>query len=136
MTMGRHQLREQLFRLLFRVEFNTAEEMAEQIALFFTDEEAPAGEADIAYITGRCQEILKVIPAIDAALEEKSVGWKLDRMGRVELTILRLAVYEILYDDAIPAGVAINEAVELAKVYGQESAGGFVNAILAKFVKE
>ena len=56
-------------------------------------------------------------------------------MGKVELTVLRLAIYEMLYDDDIPAGVAIDEAVEIAKKYGQENAGGFVNAVLAKIMK-
>ena len=54
-------------------------------------------------------------------------------MSRSDLTIIRLAVYEILYDDDIPTSVAINEAVELAKKYGQDSSGGFVNGVLAKF---
>ena len=57
-------------------------------------------------------------------------------MGKVELALLRLAVYEIVFDEDIPDGVAINEAVELAKKYGQENSGAFVNAVLAKFVKQ
>ena len=71
---------------------------------------------------------------IDKKLESVSEGWKLERMGKVELTILRLAVYELLYDDDIPANVAINEAVELAKVYGGDTSPAFVNGILAKLL--
>ena len=56
-------------------------------------------------------------------------------MGKVELTVLRLGVYEMSFDDDIPPRVAIDEAVELAKKYGQENSGGFVNAILAKIMK-
>ena len=56
-------------------------------------------------------------------------------MGKVELTILRLAAYEIFYDEQVPAKVAINEAVELAKIYGGEDSPGFINAILGKLVK-
>ena len=56
-------------------------------------------------------------------------------MGKVELAVLRLGAYELRYDDDIPNGVAINEAIEIAKKYGQESSGGFVNAILAKIMK-
>ena len=56
-------------------------------------------------------------------------------MGKVELTVLRIAAYEILFDKDIPEGVAINEAVEIAKKYGQETSGRFVNAILAKLIK-
>ena len=57
----------------------------------------------------------------------------LDRMGKVDLTLIRLAVYEIKYDDDIPTGVAINEAVELAKKFGQDSSPAFINGVLAKF---
>ena len=63
-------------------------------------------------------------------------GWRLDRVGKVELAILRLAVYEICFDDDVPAGAAINEAVELAKKFGQDNAGQFVNGVLAQFAAE
>ena len=70
---------------------------------------------------------------IDAALNEKVQGWNTARMGKVDLTVLRLAVYEIMFDEEIPTGVAINEAVELAKKFGQDSSPAFVNGVLAKF---
>lgn len=63
----------------------------------------------------------------------KRVGWSVGRIGKIELTILRLAVYEIKFDDSVPTSVAIDEAVELAKKYGQDGAGSFVNGVLAKF---
>lgn len=68
-------------------------------------------------------------------LEKEAEGWKISRMGKVDLTILRLAVYEIKYDEDIPTSVAINEAVELAKKFGQEESSKFVNGVLAKFAK-
>ena len=70
----------------------------------------------------------------DTQINEKSTGWKTTRMGKVDLTIIRLAVYEILFEDDIPNKVAINEAVELAKAYGRDDSSSFVNGILAKFV--
>ncbi|MDE7009463.1 MAG: transcription antitermination factor NusB, partial [Lachnospiraceae bacterium] len=70
---------------------------------------------------------------IDAMLNEKAKGWSTNRMGKVDLTILRLAVFEIKYDEEIPTGVAINEAVELAKKFGQDSSPAFINGVLAKF---
>ena len=70
---------------------------------------------------------------IDALLNEKASGWDTGRMSKVDLTILRLAVYEICYDEEVPTGVAINEAVELAKKFGQDASYGFVNGVLAKF---
>ena len=66
-------------------------------------------------------------------INETAKGWSTDRMGKVDLTILRLAVYEIRYDEDVPTGVAINEAVELAKKFGQEGSFAFVNGVLAKF---
>ena len=115
--MTRRELREQIFKLLFRVEFNNREEMPEKTEFFFEEEE---NQADVA----------------DTALNEKVEGWDTGRMGKVDLTVLRLAVYEILFDEKIPTGVAINEAVELAKKFGQDSSSAFVNGVLAKFVQE
>lgn len=131
--MSRRELREQIFKLLFRVEFNSKEEMQEQTELFFDEEENQADVADTAYITEKINKILSRLGEIDAALNEKVEGWNTGRMGKVDLTILRLAVYEILFDDTIPTGVAINEAVELAKKFGQDSSSSFVNGVLAKF---
>ena len=70
---------------------------------------------------------------IDAMINKQAKGWTTQRMGKVDLTILRLAVYEIVFDEDVPTGVAINEAVELAKRFGQEESSGFVNGVLAKF---
>ncbi len=130
--MSRRELREQIFKLLFRVEFNSAEDMAEQEQLFFEDEDAAKG-GDAGYISDKYHKIQQKLPEIDEQLNTRTEGWNTDRMSKVDLTILRLAVYELLYDDAIPTGVAINEAVELAKKFGQDASPGFVNGILAKF---
>lgn len=131
--MSRRELREQIFKLLFRIEFNSKEEMQEQIALFFEEEENQADVADTAYITEKLLKVLEKLAEIDHNLNEKVQGWDTGRMGKVDLTILRLAVYEILFDEEIPTGVAINEAVELAKKFGQDSSASFVNGVLAKF---
>ncbi|MDD3368427.1 MAG: transcription antitermination factor NusB [Lachnospiraceae bacterium] len=132
--MSRRELREHIFKLLFRVEFNAPEDMPEQAKLFMADTEDPINEEDAAYISGKYEKIMEHLEQIDASLNEKTEKWTTDRMGKVELTILRLAVYEILFDDDVPGSVAINEAVELAKKFGQDEASGFINAILAKFV--
>ena len=132
--MGRHELREQVFKLIFRVEFNPLEEMDEQTRLFLENEESIVEEKDAESIKARYEKVQEKIAEIDVLLDEKAEGWSTKRMGKIELAILRLAVYEILFDDDIPTGVAINEAVEIAKKYGQDNSGSFVNAILAKFV--
>ena len=134
--MGRHEQREQLFKLLFRVEFNSPEEMPEQVRLFFEDEERSGiGEAAV-QIEEKYQRILDKLPEIDRLLNEKTEKWNTKRIGKVELTVLRLALYEMLFDEDVPQGVAIDEAVTIAKKYGQEGSGAFVNGILAKFAKQ
>ena len=131
--MGRRELREQIFKLLFRVEFNKMEDMPEQEELFFQEEENTAGEKDEQYIIAKYEDIESKLETIDDMINKAAKGWDTTRMGKVDLTLIRLAVYEIQYDDEIPTGVAINEAVELAKKYGQENSPAFVNGILAKF---
>ena len=74
------------------------------------------------------------IEEIDAKINEVTEGWKTGRMGKVDLTLIRLAVYEMLYEEDVPAKVAINEAVELAKQYGTDNSPSFVNGVLAKLV--
>lgn len=130
--MSRRELREQIFKLLFRVEFNSMEDMAEQEQLFFEDEDA-AKDEDAVYISDKYHKISEKLSEIDSQLNEKAQGWNTGRMNKVDLTILRLAVYEICYDEDVPTGVAINEAVELAKKFGQDASFGFVNGVLAKF---
>ena len=131
--MGRREVREQVFKLLFRVEFNPREEMPQQEAFFFEDEENKMAQEGFAEVTQKFNRILEKLDDIDGELNGKVQGWNTERMGKVDLTILRLDVYEILYDETIPTRVAINEAVELAKRYGQDSSSAFVNGVLAKF---
>ena len=134
--MSRRELREQIFKFIFRVEFNDTEEMQEQEQFFFENfalEEQDIKEADAAYISEKSRKIIEKLDEIDEMINKQAKGWKTQRMGKVDLTILRLAVYEIVFDEDVPTGVAINEAVELAKKFGQEESSGFVNGVLAKF---
>ena len=132
--MTRREVRDCIFRMLFRVEFHDEESWKEQEALLFSEEEDPISEADTAYIDEKFNNITARLTDLDDALNEKTEHWKTNRMGKVDLAVLRLGLYEILYDDKIPNGVAINEAVELAKKYGTEESSSFVNGVLAKFV--
>ena len=132
--MSRTELREHIFRMLFRIEFNSAEEMKEQEDFYFEDLEEATGK-DQEYILDKYRAIVEKKEEIDALLNEVSEGWKTTRMNRVDLTIMRLAVYEIKWDEDVPTGVAINEAVELAKKYSSDDGPSFVNGILAKVVK-
>lgn len=133
--MGRHELREQVFMLLFQVEFHSAEHMPGQIKLFLENNENITTQKDCESISERCMAVSERIPEIDKLINDNTEGWNTSRMGKVELTVLRLAVYEMCYDDDIPKRVAIDEAVEIAKKYGQDNSSSFVNAILAKIMK-
>lgn len=134
--MGRREQREQIFRLLFRVEFHEREDMPQQVAFLWEEAEPAVAESERLAMTEKYSRILDRLSEIDGLINEKAEKWTTDRMGKAELTILRLAVYEILFDEDVPVGVAINEAVELAKKYGQEGAGAFVNGILARFANK
>lgn len=129
--MSRTELREHIFRMLFRVEFNSAEEMKEQEQFYFDELEEATGK-DQEYILNKYRAIDEKKEEIDKLLNEVTEGWKTTRMNRVDLTILRLATYEIKWDEDVPTGVAINEAVELAKKYSSDDGPAFVNGVLAK----
>ena len=134
--MNRSELREQVFKLLFRVEFNSMEEMTEQEELFAVTEDTEISSTDADYIRDKYEKIAEKLPEIDEAINKETTGWSTGRIAKVDLTIIRLALYEIKYDDSVPTGVAINEAVELAKKFGQDGSASFVNGVLAKFAKD
>lgn len=126
--MSRREIREHIFCILFRMEFHQKEELSEQ--LLYENEDA--SKEDAAYIQNKIQAVAEKAVEIDEMINASAKGWKTTRMGKVDLTLLRLAVYEIKFDEDIPTGVAINEAVELAKKYGADESPSFVNGILAK----
>lgn len=131
--MSRRKLREYIFKMLFRTEFYEPEELSEQMSLFVEDFMAGEEmEADAAYIQHKYEDIVSHLAKIDQDVNAAVTGWKTSRMGKVDLALIRLAVYEMQYDADIPTGVAINEAVELAKKYGTDDSASFVNGILAK----
>lgn len=132
--MRRSELREHLFVMLFHKEFHEEQALKEQFDYYLSTLEQPK-EKEITYLTEKVFKIIDNLSAIDQMLEEVSNGWRTNRMGKVDLTILRLAIYEMKYDEDIPVGVAINEAVELAKKFGEDSSSSFINGILAKLAE-
>ena len=132
--MTRREMREHLFRMLFRKEFHEEEELIEQID-FYLEPIEKLEEKEAMSLKDRLNQIVDHLPQIDETLSAISSGWKLTRMGKVDLTIMRIAIYEIKYDDNVPNKVAINEAVEIAKKFGGESSGSFVNGVLAKLLR-
>lgn len=130
-NMKRTELRENIFKLLFVSMFTEKEEMPEQLQLYF-EGLGTLAENDQTYMEDKVGSVLEKEKEIDEILNNTSKGWKTTRMSKVDLTILRLAVYEILFDADVPAGVAINEAVELAKQFGGDDSAAFINGILGK----
>ena len=133
--MNRRELRENTFKFLFCIDFHSEEVWKGQINLFlnsFELEEVEPEEKEKFRI--RILDIIEKISELDKKIEEVTQGWKKNRIGKAELTIIRLAFYEMKYDEDVPVSVAINEAVELSKKFGGEDSAGFVNGILAKMV--
>ena len=134
--MKRREIREHLLRLLFLKEFHEADEVDEQNQLYF-DVLLPnegKGVDDSKEVMDRYDKLKTYLPEIDSKLITEMQKWNLKRVGIVERNLLRLATFEVLYDE-IPSAVAINEAVELAKIYGGDQAPGFVNGVLSRIVK-
>jgi N utilization substance protein B len=133
--MKRSELREHIFRMIFQAEFVKEEEAKEAIDLYLGELKGVSNR-DFTYMNQKATKIMDQIEAIDQTIETIATGWKLNRLGKAELAILRLAVYEVNYDEDIPDSVAINEAVELAKHYGSEQSPKFINAVLAKLIEK
>lgn len=137
--MNRSELRESIFKLLFMGDFNSKEEMPEQLNLYFENldqEREGLSEKDQIYMERKYQHVREHMDVIDGVLNACTTGWKTSRMSKVDLNILRLAVYEMIYDEEIPVRVAINEAVEIAKRFGGDESASFINGILGKVSKE
>ncbi len=134
-TDRRSELREAAFLILFRMDFYSADEMEAQVKDFFEGEDG-FSEKERNSVANKVMGVLEKQEEIDAELDKCSIGWKVRRMSKVDLTILRLAYYEMKYDEKVPVSTAINEAVELAKNYGEEHSPSFVNGILAKAAKD
>ena len=133
--MTRSELREHVFKMLFQIEFNDSADMPDHVKNYFETLE-DAREQDKDYIQRKYEAVASCVEEIDGLLNDTAKGWKTSRMSKVDLTILRLAVYEMKWDDDVPVGVAINEAVELAKRFGGDSSSSFVNGILGKLAKQ
>ena len=127
--MTRRQIREEIFKLIFQIEFHDTEELPQQLRLSL-EEETDLGEQQV-YVEDKCRDLMDKVQEIDDSINENVTGWKTSRMSKVDLSIIRLAVYEIRYEK-IDRAIAINEAVEIAKKYSGEQAASFVNGVLAR----
>ncbi len=133
--MNRSEIREQAFKLMYSLEIQKNENLEEQVELYLESNEILDQNA-IEYIKdtvfGIEENKEEIIKKIEKNLKE---DWKIERISKIDLVILKLAIYEIKYKE-LPYKVVINEAVELAKKYGEDNSKNFVNGILASIVKE
>ena len=140
--MNRHEIRKEVFKAVFMNEFYDTDEMNSVISTFLGGRDN-AEEEDLAknnktaedeeYIKTKSEDIISKLSDIDELINKSVDGWKTTRMAKVDLTLIRLALYEIKYEN-LPVGVAINEAVSLADEFGTDASAGFVNGALAKLV--
>ncbi len=130
--LTRREEREQAFFLIFEKAFNSETELQELYDLALETEII----SDSAFVKNLSFKTLENIESIDPVIEKYCIGWKMNRISKVALAVLRLAVCEILYFDDIPVGVSINEAVELCKKYASDEDKSFVNGVLSSVSKE
>ena len=133
--MKRAEIRELAFKLIYSLEIQKSENLEEQIDLYIENNEIEEQNA-VEYIKDCIHGINENEEEINKTVESSLTSdWKIDRISKVNLSLLKLAIYEIKYKN-IPYKVEINEVVELAKMYGEETSGKFINGALAKIVKE
>ncbi len=133
--MNRSEIREQAFKLMYSLEIQKNEKLEEQIDLYLESNDITNNNA-IEYIKDAVLGIEKNKEEIILNIEKNlKSDWKIERISKIDLVILKLAIYEIKYKE-LPYKVVINEAVELAKAYGDDSSSSFVNGVLANIVKD
>ncbi len=130
--MTRHEAREQAFAVIFEKSFNEGASFQEIID--------GAQECELVKINGFASSLLNILEEnfekIDKTISESLVNWSLQRLPKVSLAVLRLAVAEILFNDDVPVSVSVNEAVEIAKTFGSEEDASYINGVLSSIVKK
>ena len=130
--MTRSQAREHIFKLLYEMQFKQEEYDVEEVVLTYLENfpEENVSDNDKTFILSEVKGVQQTKESLDEEIAGAVKGWRLSRISKVDLAILRLAVYEIRCVPEIPSSVSINEAVELAKKYSQSAARSFINGIL------
>ncbi len=140
--MTRRQIREAVIRLVYMSDFRTEDALSEALELTLAKSGLPEDEEDSEQkirskdrreIEEKVLSVIEKKDELDLLIAEKTEGWKPSRIPKVELSIIRVAAYEVLFEN-LDKGIAINEAVEIAKKYGDSNSGAFVNGILARII--
>ena len=133
--MNRKKSREKAMELLFSITLSK-DSVEEAMEVFVDNYEENIKELDLDYIKALLEGVEANKNEIDSIIEHNLQNWKLDRISKINLTILRVGVYEIVFDENIPKKVALNEAIELGKIYSDEKSVSFINGVLDKVLKE
>ena len=133
--MTKTEIREQVFILLFQTDYHDRESLSQQAEDYLQTLE-DAGKKDLRQINDKYHGVMEHLEKLDDYITRYSRGWEISRLAKADVANLRVAVYEMLYDEKVPVGVAINEAVELAKTYGTENSPAFVNGLLGNVARE
>ena len=139
--MSRRQSREFALQFIFSVDFNKDENVTELLEEFHESETAfietnDYTKKDIEFSNRLIIGTVENMKKIDELIMKSAIGWTFDRIAKVDLAILRLAIFEIYFLEDVPEGVSANEAVDLAKKYSAEDAGSFVNGVIGKIIRE
>lgn len=130
--MGRKKARDNAFKCIYQVGFDFNLNLEDMLKHNYEENENTEEEKE--YISELLNGVVKNIDAIDDEILKNLKDWSIDRISKVDLAILRLAIYEIKFIENIPVKVSLNEAVELAKMYGDDNSANFVNGLLAKVI--
>ena len=134
--MNRREARKNAFYLIFQIGFHQTEELEQMKELFFEQKEQEIPKEQREFILKEVEGTKAHLLEIDEIITKESKKWKKERISKVDIAILRLAIYEIYFSEEVPNSVAINEAVELAKEFGTEQSPAFINGILGSIVSE
>ncbi|WMJ81860.1 transcription antitermination factor NusB [Clostridium sp. MB40-C1] len=133
--MNRRKSREIAMKLLFEMTINK-EEYKYILERFKENTEIKLQDVDFEYITKIIQGIEENIKIIDGQIENNLRNWKLNRLSKIDMSILRLATYEIMFLDDVPDKVSVNEAIELTKKYSDDNSPAFINGVLGNMIKK
>ncbi len=134
---SRRDLRERAFQALFSLEFGGEVLAATQFAFDYDKEIEEEGDSIPVFLLNLVTGVVEVSADLDRLIgEHLRSGWSLDRLTVIDKTLLRLGLYEIKYFDETPSRVAVNEIIEIAKKYSDNTSAKFVNGLLSKFVAE
>ncbi|NMA61758.1 MAG: transcription antitermination factor NusB [Firmicutes bacterium] len=131
--MSRRLARQVAFQTLFQIDLGKNDLEA---ALEYRLSETTLSQQDMDYVRRAVRGVNQQLPALDRQINAVAEGWEVHRLGSIDRSILRLAIYEIVFMDDIPVGVAVNEAVELAKEFGDDNSPRFINGLLGTVVRD